>query len=165
MIFLSNPSKELLIPMKFVTAGIIIYSLHQVFANPGLSKSNILVMSPISPSRFEDFCCSLNILLLQSPPNLNGLNEQLIEVVKRKPLLAQGVKEIPNSLQFKPKVIQTEINLDTCDFPPPWNLETPQTSAIICPTFIPDASEELENDLRCIQRLNSWINNSLWGIE
>lgn len=175
MIFLSDPSEEPLIPIKFVTTGTIIKSLHQVFANPGLSKVSILEISPSYPTRIEDFCRSLNILLLQSPPNLNGLDEQLVDIEKRKLLVVQGVKGILNSFQlsfleeasccckdrvalsnkssvrsivFKPKVIQTEINLDTCDLPPPWNPETPQTSAIIGPTFTPNASEELEKDLR-----------------
>ncbi|KAM3174332.1 hypothetical protein ACTXT7_010771 [Hymenolepis weldensis] len=124
MIFLSDPSEEPLILIKFFTIGTLINILHQVFANPGLSNISVPEISSSSPTRIEDLCRSINIPFL---------NLRLISMAWISNLLT--------------------LDLDTCDLPPPWNPETPQTSAIIGPTFTPDASEELKKDFRFTQRV------------
>ncbi|KAM3182049.1 hypothetical protein ACTXT7_013188 [Hymenolepis weldensis] len=52
----------------------------------------------------RDFCRDLNISLYHYPPDPNGLDEQLVDNVKRQLLMSQGketVDEIPNPLQSR----------------------------------------------------------------
>ncbi|VUZ50385.1 unnamed protein product [Hymenolepis diminuta] len=42
---------------------------------------------------FGDLCRGLNITLLHSPPNLNGLDEQLVDIVNRQLLVSQGRRQ------------------------------------------------------------------------
>lgn len=79
-----------IIPIKSAKIGTVINSLCQIFANKGMPKVvESINITQFSSTRFEDFCCCLNISLLHSPPILNGLGEQLIDNVKRQLLMSQ----------------------------------------------------------------------------
>ncbi|KAM3171666.1 hypothetical protein ACTXT7_016160 [Hymenolepis weldensis] len=76
--------------MSFAT-GIVISILCQVFANQDVPK--VIVSSNFthfSSKLFEDFCRGINIFLLHSSPNLNGLDEQLFDNAKEQILVSRG---------------------------------------------------------------------------
>ncbi|KAM3178152.1 hypothetical protein ACTXT7_003132 [Hymenolepis weldensis] len=88
--------------------------------------------------KMQDFYRGLNISLLRSPPNLNDLDEQLVDNLRyRTKTLHLGVQiciHYPKhfcsryaTVSSEPKTDTMEINLDACDLPPPWHLETPET--------------------------------------
>lgn len=107
-----------------------------------------------SSTWFEDTCRGLKISLLHFSQSLNNLNEQFVEIVKRYLLVSPGkqtVEAICNPLHFrhrmtlhlcvyiwmhhhenlgdltfKLKTDPTEIYLEACNFPPPWNPEIPK---------------------------------------
>ncbi|KAM3180889.1 hypothetical protein ACTXT7_015427 [Hymenolepis weldensis] len=144
-------------------AGEAVLSYHQQqkisLVNVPWSHINLSLTEPIRGIFYLvlDFCRDLNISLLHSPPNLNGLDEQLVGKGERQIIVSQEetVEEIINPLKFgdppkphfdvqirvlhckilrsqyviltfKPKMNLTEIYLDTCNLPPPWNPEIPE---------------------------------------
>ncbi|KAM3181732.1 hypothetical protein ACTXT7_013784 [Hymenolepis weldensis] len=111
-------------PIKSVTTDTIIDSLCQVFPNNGVAK--VIVSrnaTQFFSTRFEDFCRGLNISLLHSPPNLNGLDEQL------------------------------EIYLNTCDLPPPWNPEIPEIQFNFQPDLCPARFRSLRKRFKADPKL------------
>ncbi|KAM3171080.1 hypothetical protein ACTXT7_017329 [Hymenolepis weldensis] len=91
-------------PIKSVITGTIIKSLGQVFATLDIPQVIVSKMSPISLIPYLENFCGLNTTLLYSLPNLNGLDQQLFDNMKRQLLVSPGeetVGEILNPLRIR----------------------------------------------------------------
>ncbi|KAM3184157.1 hypothetical protein ACTXT7_008948 [Hymenolepis weldensis] len=78
-------------------------------------------VTQFSSTRFEDFCCGLNISLLHSPPNLSDTGRRFMLLSHRERLHSRYATVSPER-----KTNLSEVYLDTCDFPPPLNSEIPE---------------------------------------
>ncbi|KAM3172999.1 hypothetical protein ACTXT7_013397 [Hymenolepis weldensis] len=106
--------------------------------------------------------------LFHSPPKFNGLEERLVENVKRQLLIPQGckfgcaIKKI--SLTSKPKVDPTEVYLVAYYLSQTWNPKLRRSNAIIGQNLTPNALEGFGKDSLQNQHQNLWITIILWEV-
>ncbi|VUZ44298.1 unnamed protein product [Hymenolepis diminuta] len=104
----------LVVHIKCVSTGTIISSLRRTFGTHGTSKVIVCgTITQFSIVQLEDFGGGMNASLLNSSPNLKGLNEELVDNLRYHTMLHVGVqmmvrhhkrlRSLYAALTFKPK--------------------------------------------------------------